>query len=147
MILVWGVQAQGLPHLTYMYYSFYLQTAITFCLYKCVLGYMYVCAPSGSKARNELPEAKMCGRWINWWVLWIIPTIYPTRVHIKRLLENTKKKERQSYLVEGSSEILTQVKEGVEATNHTGEQHEVNIAILCTQEVLHNPGREVCVCW
>ena len=44
----------------------------------------------------------------------------------KEALEKTKEKERQNYLVESSSEILAQAEE---ATNYTGEQHQVSIVL------------------
>ena len=49
--------------------------------------------------------------------------------HQSALYRKTKEKERQSYLVETSSEILTQAEEGAEATNHIGVQHKVSRSI------------------
>ena len=50
--------------------------------------------------------------------------------HKEALEKKTKEKERQNYLVESSSEILTQAEEGVEATDYTGEQHKVSIVLM-----------------
>ena len=49
--------------------------------------------------------------------------------HKEALEKKTKEKRRQSYLVETSSEILTQAEEGAEATNHIGVQHKVSRSI------------------
>ena len=47
--------------------------------------------------------------------------------HKEALEKKTKEKERQNYLVESSSEILAQAEE---ATNYTGEQHQVSIVLM-----------------
>ena len=60
-----------------------------------------------------------------WWIGKLTGVVNHLSHHSthKALEKKTKEKERQSYLVASSFEILIQAEEVAEATNHTGVQH------------------------